>query len=113
MTSWVTWGVFVAVAVGLGVVGNSFSVRTVRLFTIATAIAAVVVVTEYGLIHPAAPPQAPQDLQTAFARGADAIAASLFHPLWMGHDVPAPGRVGWIVLGLLLLIGYRQLESRA
>jgi hypothetical protein len=113
MTSWVTWGVFVVVAVTLGVVGSYFSVRTVRLFTVATAIALVAVVTEYGLRHPAAQPRAPQDLQTAFARGADAIAAALFHPLWMGHDVPAPGRVGWIVLTALLLIGYRQLESRA
>jgi hypothetical protein len=113
MTSWVTWGVFVVVAVALGVVGSYFSVRTVRLFTVATAIALVVVVTEFGLSHPAKPPQAPQDLQTAFAREADTIAASLFHPVWMGHDVPEPGRVGWIVLAALLLIGYRQLEARA
>src|SRR5512146_1508522 len=112
MTSWVTWGVFVAVAVTLGLVGNCFSVRTVRLFTVATAIVLVVAVTVYGLTHPAKPPQAPQDLQTAFARGADAIAAALFHPVWIGR-FPAPGRVGWIVLAALLLIGYRQLEARA
>ena len=113
MTSWVTWGVFVGVAVALGVVGNYYSVRTVRLFTVATAIVLMVAVTDYGLTHPGRTPQAPQDLQTAFARGADAIAAALFHPLWMGHEVPEPGRVGWIVLALLLLIGYRQLEWRA
>jgi hypothetical protein len=113
MTSWVTGGVFVVVAVALGAVGNYFSVRTLRLFTVATAIVLVVTVTDYGLTHPASAPQAPQDLQTAFARGADAIAAALFHPLWMGHEVPEPGRVGWVVLGLLLLTGYRQLESRA
>jgi len=113
MTSWVTWGLFVVVAVALGVVASYFSVRTVRLFTAATAIVLVVAVTEYGLAHPARPPRAPQDLQTAFARGADTIAAALFHPVWMGRDVPAPGRVGWIVLAALLLIGYRLLEARA
>jgi hypothetical protein len=113
MTSWVTWGLFVVVAVALGVVASYFSVRTVRLFTAATAIVLVVAVTEYGLTQPAKPPQAPQDLQTAFARGADTIAAALFHPVWMGRDVPAPGRVGWIVLAVLLLIGYRLLEARA
>jgi hypothetical protein len=113
MTSWVTWGIFVAVAAALGVIASYFSVRTVRIFSVGTAIALVVAVTEYGLTHPAAAPQAPRDLETAFARGADAVAAALFHPLWMGHDVPEPGRVGWIVLVGLVVIGYRQLESRA
>jgi hypothetical protein len=112
MTSWVTWGVFAVVAAVLGVVGSYFSVRTLRLFTVGMAVALVAAVTEYGLTIPAQPPRTPQDLQTAFARGADAIAAALFHPVWLGQ-APAPGRVGWITLGLLLLIGYRQLESRA
>jgi hypothetical protein len=113
MTSWVTWGVFGVLAVTLGFIASHFSVRTLRLFTVGTALALVIAVTEFGLTNPAQPPQTPQDLQTGFARGADTIAAALFHPVWIGQHAPAPGRVGWIILTGLLVIGYRQLESRA
>ncbi len=110
MTSWVTWVVFVVVAAALGVVATHFSVRTVRYFTAGTALILIVAVTGYGLTRPWL---APRDLETAFAWGADGIAAALFHPLWMGHQVPQPGRVGWTVITLLVAIGYRQLEARA
>src|SRR5215469_15287576 len=113
MASWVAWVVFLVVAAALRFVAGDFSLRTVRYFTAGTAIALVVAVTMYGLTHPAQSPQSPPDLETAFARGADAVAAALFHPLWLGHPVPEPGRVGWAVITVSLIIGYRQLEAWA
>ena len=80
------------------------------------AVVLVIVVTAYGLnraVSLGMPAAGPPDLQTAFAKGADAIAAALLRPLWLGHQVPEPGRVGWAVIGALLLLGYRQLEARA
>jgi hypothetical protein len=115
MASWVAWLVFVVVAVALGGVASNFSVRTVRWVTAVIAVALVISVTAYGLnsarslgMSSGAP-----DLQTAFAKGADAIVGKLLHPLWMGHSVPEPGRVGWAIITVLLILGYRQLEARA
>lgn len=116
MTSWVAWVVFVVVAAALGVTANHFSVRTVRWVTAVIAVVLVVGVTAYGLNRADAlgmAPPGPPDLQTAFAKGADAIAAALFRPLWIGHQVPEPGRVGWVIIAALVLLGYRQLEARA
>ena len=110
MTAWVVWTVFAVVAVGLGIVGWQFSVRRVRFFAGFVALALVVTVTAYGLTLPAG---APPDLAGAFTRGADAVAAAFFQPLWLGHPVPAPGRAGWTVLVILLVLGYRELEAWA
>jgi hypothetical protein len=116
MTTWVAWLVLVAVAVTLGAVATHFSVRTVRRFTVVAALALVVAVLAYGLnsaVSLGMPAPGPPDLQTAFAKGADAIVAALVRPLWLGHQVPEPGRVGWVVICALLLLGYRQLEAWA
>src|SRR5258708_36352134 len=116
MTSWAWWLVLLVVAVALGVVATYFSVRTVRRFTVVVAVGLVVVVTTYGLnsaVSLGMPASGPPDLQTAFAKGADAIAAALLRPLWLGHQVPEPGRVGWAVICAPLLLGYPQLEARA
>jgi hypothetical protein len=116
MTSWVAWLVVVLVGVALGAVATHFSVRTVRWFTAIVAVGLVVAVTSYGLNKAETlgmPPSGPPDLQTAFAKSADAIAAALLRPLWLGHSVPEPGRVGWAVIVVLLLLGYRQLEAQA
>ena len=116
MASWYAWLTFAAVAVALGAVASNFSVRTVRWATAVLAVGLVISVTAYGLNGAHSrdmPPSGPPDLQTAFAKGADAIAASLLHPLWMGHLVPEPGRVGWAIIAVLLILGYRQLEARA
>jgi len=116
MTPWVTWLVFVVVAVILGITASYFSVRTVRWVSALTTVAGLVVVTAYGLNRGRSlgmPPAGPPDLQGAFAKGADAIAGALLRPLWPGHTVPEPGRVGWAILIALVLLGYRQLEARA
>ena len=116
MTSWAAWLVLLVVVVTLGAIATHFSMRTLRWLTAVVAVALVIVVTAYGLnsaVSLGMPASGPPDLQTAFAKGADAIAAALVRPLWLGHQVPEPGRVGWAVIGVLLLLGYRQLEAWA
>ncbi|HTU73173.1 MAG TPA: hypothetical protein VMG38_06605 [Trebonia sp.] len=116
MTPWVTWAVFVVVAVILGLTASYFSVRTVRRVTVVIAVVLLIVVMAYGLNSARSlgmPPTGPPDLQAAFAKGADAIAGALLRPLWLGHAVPEPGRVGWAILIALVLVGYRQLEAQA
>ena len=53
MNSWLVWGVFVIAFVSLGFVGYHFSMRTLRFFTVAFVAAVVVLVTRYGVTHPA------------------------------------------------------------
>src|SRR5258708_40119581 len=116
MTSWAWWLVLLVVAVALGVVATYFSVRTVRRFTVVVAVGLVVAVTTYGLnsaVSLGMPASGPPDLQTAFAKGADAIAAALVRPLWLGPPAPEPGRGGWAVICALLLLGDRQLGAEA
>jgi hypothetical protein len=110
MTIWVAWVVFAGVALALGFTGYHFSVRTVRVVAAVAALALVVAVTAYGLRHPDA---APSNLADAFTRGADGIASAIFTPLWAGHGVPEPGRDGWIVICVLIVLGYRELEAWA
>jgi hypothetical protein len=110
MTTWVVWVVFAGVALALGFTGYHFSVRTVRVVAAVATLALVVAVTAYGLRHPDA---APSNLADAFMRGADGIASAFFTPLRTGHGVPGPGRNGWIVICVLIVLGYRELEAWA
>jgi hypothetical protein len=115
---WVVWGAFIFVAILLGFVGRHFTVRTLRYVTAVTAAVLVVLVTQYGLTHPANPAKAPSDLANSFTQGADGLSAAFFHPLLLvlpGRQVPAaaPGRIGWLVIAVLLVIGYRVLEAWA
>jgi hypothetical protein len=57
----------------------------------------------HGLTYPA---QRPGSLTAAFSRGADTLSSA-----FLGHRVPAPGRVGWVVIVVLLVLGYRGLEA--
>ena len=107
---WLLWGTFAFVAVLLGFVGRHFSVRTLRYVTAVTAVVLVVFVTRYGLTHPADPAQASADLANSFRQGADELSAAFLHPLRLGSQVPAPGRFGWVVIAVLVVIGYRMLE---
>jgi hypothetical protein len=114
MTSWVVWAVTAAVALLIGFTATRFSVRTLRYVTAGIVIILLVAVTAYG--QTPARGKAQPDLETAFAFGADRLAGAWFRPLWTlwssGH-APAPGRLGWSVIAVVLLLGYRQAEKWA
>jgi hypothetical protein len=114
MISWVVLAVFTFVLASLGFVGYHFSVRTLRCAALVTATVLVSFITWYGLTHPA---QAPPDLASSFTRGADELSAAFFAIFLRlqppGHHVPAPGRVGWLVITVTLVFGYRELEAWA
>ena len=110
---WVVWGIFAFVAVLLSFVGRHFSVRTLRYVMAVTAVVVIVLVTRFGLTHPADPAQASADLANSFRQGADELSAAFLHPLRLGSQVPAPGRFGWVVIAVLVVIGYRMLEAWA
>jgi hypothetical protein len=110
MTSWLAWMLFAAVAVLLGAVGYHFSVRTLRWVAFVVALAIVAYLPLYGLTHPE---QGSGSLSSAFARGADTLSGALIRPLSRGHQVPVPGRFGWLIIVVLLVLGYRGLEAWA
>jgi hypothetical protein len=110
MASWVAWGVLAIVAVLLGLVGTFFSVRTLRWFSVITAAVAVIAITRYGY-GIAQPPSS--NFANAFTSGADAVIKDLLHVLWLGQPTPPPGRVGRVVVAVLILLGYRALEAWA
>jgi hypothetical protein len=110
MNSWSVWIVFAAVAAVLGATAYHFSLRTLRWVALIVALATAAYLTVYGLTHPA---QKPGSLSDAFARGADKISSALIRPLSLGHHVPVPGRIGWLVIVILLALGYRGLEAWA
>jgi hypothetical protein len=114
MTSWVVWAAAVVVAGLIGFTSTHFSVRTLRYVTAGTVIAVLVAVTAYG--QTPAGGRVPPDLETAFAFGADRLSAAWFRPLWTlwaSPHTPAPGRLGWSVIAVALLLGYRQAEKWA
>ena len=53
MNAWFVWGVFAVVVAFLAWVGYHFTVRTLRFVAVAFAVVVIVVVTGYGLTHPA------------------------------------------------------------
>jgi hypothetical protein len=110
MNSLLVWIVFALFAAMLGVVGVHFSLRTLRWVALIVGLASVAYLTVYGLSHPA---QKPGSLSDAFARGADSLSSALIRPLSLGHQAPTPGRIGWLVIVVLLVLGYRGLETWA
>lgn len=108
MNSLLVWLVFAAVAVILGLVGYDFSIRTLRWAACVVTLAIVAYLPLYGLTHPA---KKPGSLSDAFARGADTLSKAMIRPASFGHQVPVPGRIGWLVILVLLVLGYRGLES--
>ena len=103
MNSWLAWSVFAAVIILLGAVGYQFSVRSLRWVTVIVVLLTAAYLAVYGLTHTA---QKPGSLVGAFTLGANTLSSAL---LW--HRVPAPGRVGWLAIGVLLVLGYRGLEA--
>ena len=107
MNSALVWAGFVIATVFLGFVGYHFTVRTLRFVTLAVVAAMVVLITRYGVTHPA---RGPTDLVNAFTRGAGELSAAFFQPLLPGRHIPAPGRIGWLVIIVALVFAYRELE---
>jgi hypothetical protein len=110
MNSWFVWGAFALVVLALGSIGYHFSLRVLRVAAALVVLGTVLYITWYGLTYLAKTPGSSSD---AFARGADALAYALFHPhpVAPGHPIPEPGRIGWLIIAVLLLIGYRELEA--
>jgi hypothetical protein len=95
-----TWAVFILVALILGLAGYHFSLRTLRVTTAGAVLAVAGYLTWHGLTYTVKPGGS---LSAGFMAGADALSTALFRVL--------PGRDGWIVIVVLLMIGYRELES--
>jgi hypothetical protein len=110
MATYVAWGIFVGVAALLGFVGYHFSVRTVRWLTGIIALGLALAITAYGLAQSG---PASSNLESSFALGADAVGDAFFRPLGLGNPVSGPGRAGWVVIVILLVLGYRALEAWA
>ena len=110
MATFIVWVIFVVVAALLGFVGYHFSVRTVRWVAVVVALGLALAITAYGITHAGS---TSPDLENAFAQGADLVGDAFFHPLGLGDPVSGPGRAGWVVIGILLLFGYRELEAWA
>jgi hypothetical protein len=110
MAAWVVWGIFVGVAALLGFVGYHFSVRSLRWVAVITALGLAWAITAYGLRHTA---PKPSNLQSSFALGADRVAAAFFDQLGRGNPLFGLGRVGWVVIIILLVLGYRMIEAWA
>ena len=110
MSSWFVWGAFALTALVLGMIGCHFSLRVLRIAAAFVALTTVVCLTWYGLTYPV---QAPGSFSDALARGADALTIAFFHPLPVPHEhpVPVPGGIGWLIIAVLLVIGYRELEA--
>ena len=106
MSSWLVWGVFAIAAVLLGWIGYHFTVRTLRFVTAGFALAVAMLVTRYGVTHPAG---APTDLVNAFTRGMDTLCTAFLQPLLGGHLL-AHGGVVWLVIIAVLVFAYRELE---
>jgi len=113
MNSWFVWLALVLTVLVLGLAGYYFSLATVRATAACAALATVVYITWYGLTHPAKLPSG--SFSDAFTRGADALFTALFRwlPVPPGHSIPEPGRIGWLIIAALLVIGYRELEAWA
>jgi len=106
MNSWLVWAVLVIACVLLGFVGYHFAVRTLRFFAAAFAVVVIVLVTRSGVPHFAG---ADANLVNSFTRGFDDLSVAILRPL-LGRNVPPPGRIGWLVLIVALVFGYRELE---
>jgi hypothetical protein len=91
MSSWLVWGVFAIAAVLLGWIGYHFTVRTLRFVTAGFALAVAMLVTRYGVTHPAG---APTDLVNAFTRGMDNSVPPSCSPCWVAGFSHTAGLYG-------------------
>ena len=110
MNSWFVWIAFALVAIVPGWIAYCFSLRVLRVTAAIVALVTAAYLTWYGLTDRANPPGG---LSDAFARGADALVRAFFHlpPVPPGPHVPGLGWIGLLVIVILLVIGYRELEA--
>src|SRR5690348_7761158 len=110
MNSLFVWIASALVAAVLGLIAFWFSLRVLRVAAAIVALATAVYLTSYGLTHPA---KAPDSLSGAFTQGTDALIRAFFHlrPVPPGPQVPGSGWIGLLVIAILLVIGYRELEA--
>jgi hypothetical protein len=110
MNSWLAGTAVALVVLMLGLVGYQFSLRVLRVVTGFVAVAATAYITWYGSTYTKPPPSS---LSGAFTAGSNALGVALFHllPVPPGHDISGPGRVGWLIIAVVLVIGYRVLEA--
>jgi hypothetical protein len=115
MASLVVWAVCIVFAVLLGLIAHNFSLSTVRWVSAISAIIVVCAITKYGIDHwhQAHSNTPPSNLVNAFTDGVDGLIRTLLRPVLLGYQGVAPGPIGRGVAALLLLLGYRQLESWA
>jgi hypothetical protein len=107
MHTWLVWVIFGIACVALGFIGYHFTVRTLRFVTAVFALAAVVTVTRYGVMHPGTGTH--PNLVNSFTRGFEELSHAFFQPL-LGRDNPRPGPVGWLAIISLFVFLYRELE---
>ena len=115
MATLVIWVIFIVFAVLLGLIAHNFSLSTVRWVSAISALILVCSITKYGIDHwyQAHSNTPPSNLVNAFTDGVDGLIKTLLRPLLLGYQGTAPGPIGRGVAALLLLVGYRQLESWA
>src|SRR5215469_1622342 len=107
MTSLIVWVILAVGMAVLGLIGFWFSLRTLRLFTLVTAVALAITVTRFGFMHPEG---TSGNLVDSFLSGVDQVTIALLRPLWPGK-VPVPGVAGRWIIAFAVLLGYRQLEG--
>jgi hypothetical protein len=110
MNSWVVWIAFGLAAIVLCLISHFFSLRVLRVAAAIVALATAAYLTRYGMTHSG---KAHGSLSDAFTWGTDALIRALLHlqPVSPGQHVAGPGPIGWLVIAVLLVIGYRLFEA--
>jgi hypothetical protein len=108
MNSWFVWTASAVVAIVLSLIAYFFSLRALRVAAAIVALATAAYLTRYGLTHPAKPPGS---LSGAFTQGADALFRAFLRLRPVPPGSPGPGWTGLLVIAVLLVIGYRELEA--
>jgi hypothetical protein len=109
MNSWFVWTAFVLVAIVLGLIAYWFSLRVLRVAAAIVALATAAYLTWYGSTHSSKV----RSLSDAFTQGTDLLIRALFHlpPVPLPPHPPESGWIDWLIIAVLLVIGYRELEA--
>lgn len=101
----VVWTVLAAVVAVLLVLGARFSRRVLRVAALLVGFAAALAVTVWGSV----------DGEVTFSEAVEAgltkVADAFFRPFFLAYPQPGPDRATWVVLVVVLLVGYWALEA--